>query len=223
VEQALKQRLVGATVLILFATIFLPLILNGGAQSVARTANPRIQVAPAAGPGSHFNSQIVPLELPEPIKPVSAKKLDSKKAAEIAKRSDVPVVGMKAAKSKGVVQGIGLRGSKNKTRAIKKKTIKIAKVKTRKNKTIAAPVTVAGNPRWVVQVGSFVTKENARKFGQKLRGKGYSAFIEQTPADNGSDVFRVQIGPANSRNKAEATMAALEKSMKLKGIVRQYP
>lgn len=71
---------------------------------------------------------------------------------------------------------------------------------------------------WVVQLGSFSSERNAWALRDKLRNKGYHAFVERV-SEGSKMVIRVRIGPELQRAKAEAVQQKLEKEMKIKGIV----
>lgn len=71
---------------------------------------------------------------------------------------------------------------------------------------------------WVVQLGSFSSEQNAWALRDKLRNKGYHAFVERV-SEGGKMVIRVRIGPELQRAKAEAVQQKLAKEMKIKGIV----
>ena len=78
---------------------------------------------------------------------------------------------------------------------------------------VKAPVSA-----WVVQLGSFSSERNAWALRDKLRNKGYHAFVERV-SEGSKMVIRVRIGPELQRAKAEAAQQKLEKEMKIKGIV----
>lgn len=78
---------------------------------------------------------------------------------------------------------------------------------------VKAPVSA-----WVVQLGSFSSERNAWALRDKLRNKGYHAFVERV-SEGSKMVIRVRIGPELQRAKAEAVQQKLEKEMKIKGIV----
>lgn len=59
---------------------------------------------------------------------------------------------------------------------------------------------------WAVQLGSFSNKENAEKLAADLRKQGYAAFLSQLDTPSG-ELHRVRIGPQKDRAAAE-TMAA---------------
>lgn len=84
----------------------------------------------------------------------------------------------------------------------------------------------AGTPRelatWAVQVGSFGSEANARALADKLRQKGYTAYVDATRAD-GKAFYRVRVGPIIQRQEADALQARLASKEALKGLVVPHP
>jgi len=74
---------------------------------------------------------------------------------------------------------------------------------------------------WLVQVGSFSNKVNAERMVQKLRNKGYSAYVHEEHHRHAL-IRQVQVGPAISRAKAEQLRKKLYKEFKLKGYLIKY-
>jgi len=65
----------------------------------------------------------------------------------------------------------------------------------------------AAKPRaWMVQVGSFVKRENAQHLMQDLKAKG---FASQLSEDTKARLFRVKAGPVADRAAAQALQAKL--------------
>ena len=75
---------------------------------------------------------------------------------------------------------------------------------------------------WVVQVGSFSNRTNALSLQNKLRKKGYAAFIEFVKNANGG-VYRVRVGPEVNHDKAVALAADMQKKAGVKGVVMGHP
>jgi DedD protein len=63
---------------------------------------------------------------------------------------------------------------------------------------------------FVVQVGSFRSKENADGLVRDMTAKGFAAFIAPTTS-NGHELYRVRVGPTRSRASAEALAAELKR------------
>jgi DedD protein len=64
---------------------------------------------------------------------------------------------------------------------------------------------------WAVQLGSFGNKENAERLAAELRKQGYAAFLSQLNTDSGT-LHRVRIGPQKDRDSAEEMAARLQKA-----------
>jgi DedD protein len=74
---------------------------------------------------------------------------------------------------------------------------------------------------WAVQLGSFSNKDNAEKLAADLRKQGYAAFLSQLSTDSGQ-LHRVRIGPQKDRESAEAMASRLLK-VGHKGQVVPHP
>ena len=74
---------------------------------------------------------------------------------------------------------------------------------------------------WAVQLGSFSNKDNAEKLAADLRKQGYAAFLSQVATDSGQ-LHRVRIGPQKDRESAEAMASRLAKVGR-KGQVVPHP
>lgn len=60
--------------------------------------------------------------------------------------------------------------------------------------------------RWSVQVGSFAERDRAERHADRVRGTGRAAYLEPYRG-----LSRVKVGPYDSREKAEETLAELER------------
>jgi DedD protein len=74
----------------------------------------------------------------------------------------------------------------------------------------------------VVQLGSFSNSRNAAALRDKLRAKGYSAFVESSGSGTAA-VTRVFVGPEAKRESAERAVGRLFEETRLKGIVVRHP
>ena len=75
---------------------------------------------------------------------------------------------------------------------------------------------------WVVQVGSFSDRKNARALRDKLRKQGYASFVESITGSAGR-VYRVRVGPELSKAAAQKLSERLAKEAGLTGLVQAYP
>jgi DedD protein len=87
----------------------------------------------------------------------------------------------------------------------------------------AGPNTVpAGTLSWVVQVASLGSPDAAKKLQDKLRAKGYTAFVEQAVV-NGKRYYRVRVGPEVERARADSLANRLQGETGNKPLVQRYP
>ncbi len=160
----LKQRLVGAAVLVSLAVIFLPMLLDE-----PQYRQTEIEENPIPPKPEEFHSPVRPMK-----KPLEA---DGKPLAGSTNLDPAPV---------------------------------------QSPKQHAAP---QGNLKpWVIQVGSFSSEKNAKALRDKLRSKGFTAFVERTSGEDQA-LYRVRVGPELDLKRVNAMREELEKSLKLKALV----
>jgi len=71
--------------------------------------------------------------------------------------------------------------------------------------------TTSSTGMWAVQLGSFGNQENAERLAAELRKQGHAAFLSQVMTSDGQR-HRVRIGPQKDRAAAEAVAASLKKA-----------
>ncbi len=195
-HQRLKERLVGAAVLVVIAVIFIPMLLTGptDSSSITKTNIPE-------RPAEKFSSKLIPLN--DSLKPIK----EDNPTAEMNIESD-PVVEVTEEKVEEPTKTVSETAEKNiATEAAKEKIIT--------NKPV-------GLTAWVVQLGSFASKVNADKLNLSLRKSGFPAFVEPL-TKNGKTSYRVRVGPEILRADADALLKKIKSKMKLDGIVLSYP
>jgi len=190
----LKQRLVGATVLVALGVIFVPLILEGPSQTLV----PEMEALPE--PGDQVIS--APLEsfpAPDaiPAEPDTAIILTDPQPAAVSEAPAEPAqpVAEPEPESEPVV-------------AAPEPETKPAK---------SAPL-----GSWVVQMGSFSSEQNALRLRDKLRKNGFVTQVEKARID-GKQRFRVRVGPFLERAEAEQSRKQIKDKLTLKGRVLSYP
>jgi len=184
-------------VLVALAVIFIPILLPGKGNSGGGIEGSNIPPEP------DFRFPPVPVAPAAP--PVAA-------APAVPVGDDdtatLPVVPDKPAPVKK-------RESKPRAKPI---SVPVAKVAPASAK-LAEPGQVRG---WVVQVGSFSARNNARALRDKLRKQGHASFVESVKGTSGR-VYRVRVGPELSKSAADKLRQRLDKELGLKGLVQAYP
>ena len=234
-DEKIKQRLVGAAVVISLGVIFLPAVLDGGRY----TEFSKIRIEIPSQPEIDFSSNIAPLAPPVTRKPETPvvgsgmePEIDGIEAEGKASILDEELVELikpiEAADKVVGRQGVDVRQLDKEKPKKEQKTAKIGKNADKISKnTVKKPLPVphkGSSPvtAWVVQVGSFSSRESAIGLRDKLRKKGFSAFVESFERD-GKPSHRVRIGPETTRIRSDQTLASLKKKMQLEGIVVTYP
>jgi DedD protein len=74
-----------------------------------------------------------------------------------------------------------------------------------------APVQKPVRGAFVVQLGSFGSRDNADRLVRDMTAKGFSAFVAPITS-NGRELYRVRVGPTRDRASAEALAADLKRA-----------
>ena len=200
-EERLKQRLVGAAVLVALAVIFVPMLLS----TPSNPQEPLIGATIPAKRDGEFSSRIIPLDEPEtPM--LDEQDAERRSAADLLPSGDRAVAPRAATRAARADQ-IASRGVER---------VAGTPLRPAREKSADAPVA------WAVQLGSFSNKQNAMALRDRLRSRGYAAFVESAVSDRG-EVTRVFVGPELERDKAVHAIELLREETKLKGIVVRYP
>jgi DedD protein len=182
-EVQVRERLIGALVLVAIVVLFVPALLKGPAHEadVGEIADRRSVVIPVQATGEPARDEML---VPEPSSPESGRTVVDEplpQAAPPPAAVPAPVVERPRATepvgSPADAPGVGV-----------------------------AP----GQPAWAVQLGAFSTREKADALVANLRESGYAAFVLEHRA-NGRVLHRVRVGPEQDRERAAAIAARLRK------------
>ncbi len=214
----LKQRLVGAVVLVALAVIFIPMLLPGKGDLSGSIKGSNIPPAPDYRFPPVKSAPPAPAMTEPPVIPLGERP-KSEVAVGESKTSDAE----KPAKeeSPNIADTATLSSPKKKPVVDIAETVKIAdKPSSLKKATVKTkPDQVSG---WIVQVGSFSDSKNAKGLRDKLRKLGHVSFVEAVKAKSGT-VYRVRVGPELTRKSAEKLSERLAKEAQLTGLVQVYP
>jgi len=200
-ERALKERIIGAAILVLFVVLVVPIFLDGPPDAT-EIVSERVLL-----PGQEDQeTQTVVLDRNR-TEPVPLANNTTEAPSQPAPQAAQPKA-QTADKAPAVV---------------KKKPAMAENVDTTEPspKAETPPPTVSATGMWAVQLGSFSNKENAEKLAADLRKQGYAAFLSQLGTGSGQ-LHRVRIGPQKDRESAEATASRLLK-VGHKGQVVPHP
>lgn len=86
----------------------------------------------------------------------------------------------------------------------------------------SATAPAAASVGWAVQLGAFSNAAEANALRDRVRGSGFSAFVEQVPTDRGT-LTRVRVGPVANRDDGEQLRARVAASLGISGMVVRHP
>jgi DedD protein len=184
-ERALKERIIGAVVLVVFVVLVVPIFLDGPPED-GEIVTERVLL-----PGQDSQkTQTVVLDRdrtePVPTTPAPAPQESGEDVGEpVAEQRQAAAVQPEEAQptpQQAAPEPVAERPAANSTTGM-----------------------------WAVQLGSFSNKENAEKLAAELRKQGFAAFLSQLQTGSGL-MHRVRIGPQKDRSSAEAMAARLARA-----------
>lgn len=220
-EENLKQRLVGAAVLVALAVIFLPAVFDKD-ERVAIDTTSQIPSAPLIEP------PVIPLPTkPEGIQVPPAEELFQPTVVEEDSKLDLAIEADQVGSRN---ENIGATPDiKPEPKPIPKVTPK-ATPKPESVKVEAKPKPVVSKPTlnasgvpvgWVIQAASFKSAETAKNFTDKLLKANYKAYFKSVDTSKG-EYFRVFTGPYIDEQKAIEDKRAIDKLYKVSSRVLRF-
>jgi DedD protein len=197
-ERTLKERIIGAIVLVIFVVLVVPVFLDGlpeGGEMVSE------RVLLPGQEGQDIKTVVLNRERSEPIPAANSN--------ETATTSNDAVVSKPVEERPAPAPVIETPPARSEAQPAPEP------------KTAVAKPAASTTGMWAVQLGSFSNKENAEKLAADLRKQGYAAFLSQLKTSSGP-LHRVRIGPQKDRESAEAMAARLLK-VGHKGQVLPHP
>lgn len=214
----MKERLVGAAVLVAISVIVVPEFLSGPAQQ----EDPAPSTEARAAEGSSLKTYEIKLgSLNEPGDSgggaSGAASAGATSPAADEGRGEAPgkePTGDSAAPQPEAPPGAGSSGSASAAARVAAQT---------ESPAGAGPASgvSAGAGGWAVQAGSFANRSAAQTLAATLEQRGYRVFM--MPFTSGSQtLYRVRVGPMKDRSEAEATLRRLARDG-VKGAVVANP
>lgn len=192
-ERQLKERIVGATVIVALGIIIIPWLLDGPAQS-SRPVEQAFELPPATQTGKTYTIPLDPAAGPPVVVETGH---DTQPAPP---RPD-----------SGAVQR---PAREEPSQPVQPQPQPVAQPVARKVQPTVAPAQPAPQGvaptegPWTVQVGSFSQAENAEGLRRRLVAEGFEAFVSRVATDAGT-MHRVRVGPVPDREAAEGLLKRL--------------
>ena len=212
-DQGLKERLVGAAVLVAIAVWLIPWVLDGP-EDGAETQASSLQLPSAEepmpmrtqtlklgdAPEETASAQSAPAEVSLPSREASAAVPEPTKDASASQRAP------SAAEPQAETTLAAATGASERPPPATAGT------------TTAKPAPAAAQPKpeqskavgdWTVQLGSFSDEANAKRLAQRAGTFGYKAEVSSVRS-SGKTLYRVRVGPQATRAAADAAASALK-------------
>lgn len=199
-DRALKERVVGAIVLVVFIVLVVPVFLDGPAEDVA-VVSESVTLPGQNGQTGKRQTIVLERDRTEPV-PVSAAPRPEVTDAAPADEPVETVAGTRADEP-------ATRSSPAADEPVQQAAAPVAdEPPADRRDPPPAPAAQSATGMWAVQLGSFSNKDNAERLATELRGKGYAAFLSQLSSASGQ-LHRVRVGPQKDRSSAEDIAAQL--------------
>lgn len=194
-DTSMKQRLLGAVVLIALAVIFVPMFLSGGNRE-PQSETVDLKIPPP--PDAELQTRVMPVEAPAP----AATTPSPARTQPQSPGTDTVIVHKDTAPS-------------SRLPVIDTGTVKPVTTAT-PDKTSATPpptpaaVGAAADGKYLVHLGVYAQKGNATDLVAELKRGGFPAFDEATDID-GKPARRVRVGPYADKAGAEAARLRIQR------------
>tara|TARA_R110002072_G_scaffold172728_1_gene326944 strand:- start:25488 stop:26156 length:669 start_codon:yes stop_codon:yes gene_type:complete len=206
----LKQRIVGAFVIISLAVIFLPMIFDEPHEAASNVIAP-VPSRPA----------FKVIEIDKPIRPVfnkvefdpKSQKIVEKEPQLTSQNSGKESSDDKGAEAENKTVSASAGTAVIKT-SIKSESAEKLKIQEKSDSTPSVNHLPLFKNVWMVQLGTFSQTDNAYQLRDKLRKDGFDGHTKKVEL-NGKDAIRVFTGPFVDKAEAEKIKIKLDKKYKV--------
>jgi len=207
-DRRVKERLIGASILVVLIVLVVPELLSGP-KSVVPSATPAA-IFPASAPEPTRN---VTVDLATSKAPANSE-VEPAEAAKGGEAAPTPAPSTDGSSSTAVSTSTTPTSTAPTSTASESAAPASAApatdaAATAKPVETAAPSPISTRAAWAVQLGSFASRTNADNLSRRLKGQGFSVYV--LSGGSGASVrYRVRVGPLADRDSAERTAAKLK-------------
>lgn len=207
---ALKQRMVGASVLIALGVIFIPMILEGpdpeGTQSVD------LEIPPIS------NSRILPVgdaSTSQQTPPPESRAVEAPAASEPARdRADETppaesLAGAETTSDANEDARVDEVPASEEQQPLSPPAVAAAEPAPQRQTPAAAQPTTASTEVWAVQVGSFRSQSSAVDLTSQLLAADFPAYLESLLVRD-AQLYRIRVGPLADENEAQTVATQIK-------------
>jgi DedD protein len=242
-DRRVKERLVGASILVVLIVLIVPELLSGPPGPAPAAVGPRLPVSTPQEPVRNVTVDLATSKAPEP-EPAAAEtpassaqpaEARSPEAANAGAGADASTdAGAHAAAPAGASDAVsrpadappadtppaappGTASASLETAPPAPTSASTAKSATAAKPVMTAKPAMAGRA-WAVQLGSFASHANADKLVRQVKAQGFSVYI--VPGGSGASLrYRVRIGPMADRGAALQALAKLKSAGQTASLV----
>jgi len=212
-DRRVKERLIGASILVVLIVLVVPELLSGP-KSVVPSVTPAT-IFPASAPEPTRN---VTLDLATSKAPANSE-VEPAEAAKGGEAAPTPAPSTDGSSSTAAPTSTAPTSTAPTSAApasVAPTSAAPASVApatapaaTAKPVETAAPSPISTRAAWAVQLGSFASRTNADNLSRRLKGQGFPVYV--LSGGSGASVrYRVRVGPLADRDSAERTAAKLK-------------
>jgi len=235
----LKQRIIGAVVLVSLAVIFIPMLFeepveNNSGQVLPIPDKPEVPAFTIELPGDQTASGSAGSTRGDESKGNAgdytgkgSKGILAAEKADQASQPDPPIADSGKKPAQNSVANTSAAGQEagnqpeTTTKTVTAASTKPASHAVTKQPKTSAPEQMGESRSWVVQIGTFRNRPGAIKIRDELRAIGTPAYTAEI-ISGGTPMLRVFAGPTETREDALALKAKVDKRYNLKSMVITY-
>jgi DedD protein len=215
-DRRVKERLVGASILVVLIVLIVPELLSGPPAPAPVAVGPRLPVSRTQEPVRNVTVDLATSKAPEP----------EAAAAETAASSAQPPESRNAdpasAASSAAADADASTGTGTDAHAAPSASLETAAPAPISGAVTKPAVAAKAGRAWAVQLGSFASRANAEKLVHQLKARGFSVYI--VPGGSGASLrYRVRIGPMADRGSATQALAKLKSAGQGASLVPPAP
>jgi DedD protein len=215
-DVVLKQRLVGAVVLVALGVIFIPMLLEGPDDTLVPELD---QLPELMDPGPSRPLEAFPTMDTLPASPdTSVLAADAALEPEVLAPEPEPLPDV----AEGAPPEPAAEAAAEPQPPPATAPGKATPAQPPASQPPSAKPKAGALGSWVVQVGSFSNQQNALALRDKLRQGGFTTQVEKVRVDAKTH-YRVRVGPFLERDEAEQSRKQVADKFKLSGRVLSYP
>jgi DedD protein len=224
-DRRVKERLVGASILVVLIVLIVPELLSGPAPVPATSRLQAIAPEPVRSVTMDLRTSKAQATAPATAPVSDSVAASAAGAASPAAGSAAPSQAASGAESNtggSTNSGTAARPSPEPAAAPAAAPAVLEKAPTHPTSVAVPRAAASGGHSWAVQLGSFVSRENADKLARQLKSQGFAVYV--SPSGSGASLrYRVRVGPMADRGAATQTVAKLKAAGQVGSLVPPGP